>query len=179
MQGLYPSAASFPRIPCSDACGTVISVGAKVIRFFTGQKVCTLFNQGHIAGPLTQAIAGTGLGRGLDGTLRQYATFPESGLVVAPATLNPIEASTLSCAPVTAWNSLYGVGDRSLRPDDYVLTQGTGGVSIAALQFTVAAGAVVIATTSSTAKAEKLKNLEHIISSITRKIRIGALKQRS
>jgi len=66
---------------------------------------------------------------------------------------------------VTAWNSLYGVGDRSLRPGDYVLTQGTGGVSIAALQFAVAAGAVVIATTSSAAKAEKLKNLgaHHII----------------
>jgi NADPH:quinone reductase-like Zn-dependent oxidoreductase len=114
---------------------------------------------------LTRAIAGTGLGGALDGTLRQYATFPESGLVFAPATLNPIEASTLSCAPVAAWNSLYGVCDRALRPGDYVLTQGTGGVSIAALQFAVAAGAVVIATTSSAAKAEKLKKLgaHHII----------------
>lgn len=165
MQGLYPVPTSFPRIPCSDACGTVISVGARVTRFSIGQKVCTLFSQGHIAGPFTPAIAGTTLGGSLDGTLRKYATFPESGLVLAPATLSPIEASTLSCAPVTAWNSFYGLGDRALRPGDYVLTQGTGGVSIAALQFAIAAGAVVIATTSSAAKAERLKKLgaHHVI----------------
>jgi NADPH:quinone reductase-like Zn-dependent oxidoreductase len=165
MQGLYPMPASFPRIPGSDACGTVVSTGTKVSRFSTGQKVCTLFHQGHIAGPITPAIAGTGLGGALDGTLRQYAVFPENGLVLAPATLNPIEASTLSCAPLTAWNALYGLTDRALRPGDVVLTQGTGGVSIAALQFAIAAGATVIATTSSDAKAKKLKELgaHHII----------------
>jgi NADPH:quinone reductase-like Zn-dependent oxidoreductase len=165
LQGLYPFPATFPRVPCSDACGTVISVGAKVTRFSIGQKVCTTLNQGHIAGPFTPAIAVTNIGGSLDGTLRQYATFPESGLVLAPATLNPIEASTLSCAPVTAWNSFYGIADRALRPGDYVLTQGTGGVSIAAVQFAIAAGAVVIATTSSAAKAEKLKKLgaHHVI----------------
>jgi NADPH:quinone reductase-like Zn-dependent oxidoreductase len=164
-QGQYPLAASFPRIPGSDACGTVILTGSKVTRFSTGQKVCTLFNQAHIAGPLTPAIAKTGLGGALDGTLRQYAVFPESGLVLAPATLNPIEASTLSCAPLTAWNSLYGLTERALRPGDVVLTQGTGGVSIAALQFAIAAGATVITTTSSAAKADRLKMLgaHHII----------------
>jgi NADPH:quinone reductase-like Zn-dependent oxidoreductase len=165
LQGMYPLPASFPRVPGSDACGTVISTGAKVTRFSTGQKVCTLFNQGHIAGPLTPATVNTGLGGALDGSLRQYGVFPESGLVLAPATLNPIEASTLTCAPVTAWNALYGLTDRALRPGDVVLTQGTGGVSIAALQFAIAAGATVIATTSSAAKAEKLKKLgaHHII----------------
>ena len=134
-------------------------------RFSTGQKVCTLFNQGHIAGYLTPAAAITGLGGALDGTLRQYAVFPESGLVLAPATLTPIEASTLSCAPVTAWNALYGLSDRALKPGDVVLTQGTGGVSIAALQFALAAGATVISTTSSAEKAKKLKELgaHHII----------------
>jgi NADPH:quinone reductase-like Zn-dependent oxidoreductase len=164
-QGMYPLPASLPRVPGSDACGTVISTGPKVTRFSNGQKVCTLFNQGHIAGPLTPAIATTGLGGSLDGTLRQYAVFPESGLVLAPATLNEIEASTLTCAPLTAWNSLYGLTERALRPGDVVLTQGTGGVSLAALQFAVAAGATVIATTSSASKAEKLKKLgaHHII----------------
>ena len=134
-------------------------------RFSTGQKVCTLFNQGHIAGYLTPATATTGLGGALDGTLRQYAVFPESGLVLAPATLTPIEASTLSCASVTAWNALYGLSDRALRPGDIVLTQGTGGVSIAALQFALAGGATVISTTSSAEKAKKLKELgaHHVI----------------
>jgi NADPH:quinone reductase-like Zn-dependent oxidoreductase len=161
---MYPFPASFPRVPASDACGTVISAGSKVIRFSNGQKVCTLFNQGHIAGPMTRAISATGLGGSLDGTLRQYAVFPES-LVLAPATLNAIEASTLPCAQPTAWNSLYGLTDRALRPGDIVLTQGTGGVSIAALQFAVAAGATVIATTSSASKAKKLKKLgaHHVI----------------
>lgn len=164
-KGLYPLPASFPRIPGSDACGTVISTGSKVTRFSTGQKVCTLFNQGHIAGSLTRAIAGTGLGGALDGTLRQYGVFPESGLVLAPSTLTPIEASTLSCAPVTAWNALYGIIDHALKPGDVVLTQGTGGVSIAALQFALAAGATVIATTSSAEKGRKLKELgaHHVI----------------
>ena len=88
----------------------------------------------------------------------KYAVFPESGLVLAPATLNPIEASTPSCAPVTAWKALYGLVERALRPGDVILMQGTGGVSIAA-------GATVIATTSSAAKANKLKELgaHHII----------------
>jgi NADPH:quinone reductase-like Zn-dependent oxidoreductase len=114
---------------------------------------------------MTRTISATGLGGSLDGTLCQYAVFPESGLVLAPATLNAIEASTLSCAPLTAWNSLYRLTDRALRPGDIVLTQGTGGVSIAALQFAVAAGATVIATTSSASKAEKLKKLgaHHVI----------------
>jgi NADPH:quinone reductase-like Zn-dependent oxidoreductase len=88
---MYPLPASFPRVAASDACGTVISAGSKVTRFSNGQKVCTLFNQGHIAGPMTRAISATGLGGSLDGTLRQYAVFPESGLVLAPATLNAIE----------------------------------------------------------------------------------------
>lgn len=156
---------SFPRVPGSDACGTVISTGSKVTRFSIGQKVCPVFNQAHIAGPLTPEAAKTGLGGAVDGTLRQYGVFPESGLVHAPTTLNPIEASTLTCAAVTAWNSLYGITDKALKPGNIVLTQGTGGVSIAALQFAIASGATVIATTSSEAKAKKLKELgaHHVI----------------
>ena len=85
--------------------------------------------------------------------------------MLAPATLTPVEASTLSCAPLTAWNALYGLVGRALKPGDVVLTQGTGGVSIAALQFALAAGATVIATTSSADKEKKLKELgaHHII----------------
>jgi len=70
----------------------------------------------------------------LDGTLRQYGTFDETGLVRMPENLNFLEASTLSCAALTAWNALYGLETRSVKPGDYVLTQGTGGVSMFALQ---------------------------------------------
>lgn len=93
----------------------------------------------------------------IDGTLRQYGTFNENGLVEMPSSLNWQEGATLSCAGVTAWNALYG--SRPVAPGDVVLTQGTGGVSIFALQFAKAAGATVIATTSSAAKAEILKKL--------------------
>ena len=99
----------------------------------------------------------------LDGTLRQYGSFNENGLVTMPSNLSYLEASTLSCAAVTAWNALYGL--KPLLPGDVVLTQGTGGVSIFAVQFAKAAGAKVIATTSSAEKAGVLKKLgaDHVI----------------
>jgi NADPH:quinone reductase-like Zn-dependent oxidoreductase len=82
-----------------------------------------------------------------------------------PSNLNFLEASTLTCAALTAWNALYGLETRALKPGQWVLTQGTGGVSIFALQFAKAAGARVIATTSSKEKAETLKKLgaDHVI----------------
>lgn len=105
----------------------------------------------------------TGLGGVIDGSLRQYGTFNENGLVTMPPSLSYLEGSTLTCAGLTAWNALYG--SIPLAPGDIVLTQGTGGVSIFAVQFAKAAGATVIATTSSTEKADFLKKLgaDHVI----------------
>lgn len=162
---MYPFPVKTPLVPGSDACGTVAAVGSKVSRFSTGDKALTLFNQGHLAGSLTPETVATGLGGALDGTLRQYGIFDENGLVHSPKTLNPIEASTLTCAPLSAWNALFGLEGRALRPGEVVLTQGTGGVSVSAVQFAVAAGATVIATTSSAAKEKKLKELgaHHVI----------------
>ncbi len=152
-------------MPCSDASGEVLATGRRVTRFKKGDQVTTLFNQGHIAGPLTPSAVSTGLGGALPGTLRQYGVFEEDGLVTKPKTLSAEEASTLSCAALTAWNALYGLQSKALKPGDVVLTQGTGGVSLFAVQFAVAAGATVIATTSSEEKAKKLKDLgaHHII----------------
>jgi NADPH:quinone reductase-like Zn-dependent oxidoreductase len=162
-RGRYPFGQSFPIVPGSDGAGTVEAVGRQVTRFKKGDKVVTLFNQGHLAGPLDQQTLATGLGGKVDGVLRQYGAFDENGLVHMPSNLNYLEASTLSCAPLTAWNALYGLKD--LKPGDWVLTQGTGGVSVTALQFAKAAGARVIATTSSNDKATKLRQLgaDHII----------------
>lgn len=152
-------------VPCSDGAGTIAAVGSRVTRFKEGDSVVTLFNQAHLAGPLTPAALGSGLGGAVDGTLRQYGVFEESGLVHKPSNLSAIEASTLPCAALTAWNALYGVQSKALKPGDTILTQGTGGVSIFALQFAVAAGATVIATTSSDEKGKKLKELgaTHVI----------------
>lgn len=99
----------------------------------------------------------TGLGGVIDGTLRQYGAFNEVGLAHAPQNLSAPEAATLTCAGLTAWNALYGL--KPLLPGQWVLVQGTGGVSIFGLQFAKAAGARVIATSSSADKCESLKKL--------------------
>ena len=94
----------------------------------------TLFNQAHLGGPVSRAALTSGVGGVVDGTLRQYGAYSEQGLVAMPESLDYIQASTLSCAAVTAWNSLYGLESRALKAGDTVLTQGTGGVSLFALQ---------------------------------------------
>ncbi|KAF0635471.1 hypothetical protein FPSE5266_07572 [Fusarium pseudograminearum] len=158
-KGLYPFAMKTPVIAGSDGAGKVLAVGSKVIDFAVGDSVCTLFNELHQNNPITPEAVGSGLGGAVDGTLRKYAVFPDHGLVQAPSSLNAIEASTLTCAPLTAWNALYGVQSKAIKAGDWVLTQGTGGVSLAAIQFAAAAGATVVSTTSSNDKAEALKNL--------------------
>ena len=97
-----------------------------------GDKVTTLFNQGHQYGAMTDAASKSGLGGVLDGTLRQYGVFDETGLVRSPANLSHVESATLTCAGLTSWNALYGL--KPLRPGQTVLVQGTGGVSLFALQ---------------------------------------------
>lgn len=109
-----------------------MAVGSKVSLFKEGDEVVTLFNQGHIGGSLDHNSLQTGLGGVIDGTLRQYGAFDEHGVVHKPKNLSHVEAATLSCAGLTAWNALYGL--KVVKAGDYVLTQGTGGVSIFALQ---------------------------------------------
>lgn len=154
---------NFPVVPGSDGAGEVVEVGPRVTRFKKGDKVVTLFNQGHQFGPVDLQSAGTGLGGVLDGTLRQYGSFHETGLAFAPKNLNALETATLTCAGLTSWNALYGL--KALKPGQTVLVQGTGGVSIFALQFAKAAGARVIATSSTKEKCDTLKKLgaDHVI----------------
>lgn len=162
---MYPFAQRDGVVPASDGAGVVEAVGDQVHRFKPGDKVVTLFNQAHIAGSLDGYSVTTGVGGTIDGCLRQYGVFSEEGLVHMPSNMDYLEASTLTCAGLTAWNALYGLKSCALKPGDVVLTQGTGGVSIFALQFAKAAGATVIATTSSQEKAETLKKLgaDHVL----------------
>lgn len=134
-------------------------------RFKPGDRVITLFNQAHIGGPSDDATSASGLGGVVDGTFRTVGAFNETGLVHMPSTLTAVEASTLTCAGLTAWNALYGLVGKQIAAGQWVLTQGTGGVSIFGLQFAKAAGARVIATTGSSAKAEMLRKLgaDHVI----------------
>lgn len=121
-------------IPGSDGAGTVVAVGSHVQRFKPGDKVVTLFNQGHLGGSIDPKSIQTGLGGAVDGTMREYAAFDENGLVFMPEGLSFEEAATLTCAGLTAWNALYGLSDKQLKPGDWVLTQGTGGVSLFGVQ---------------------------------------------
>ncbi|OJJ95106.1 hypothetical protein ASPACDRAFT_1876928 [Aspergillus aculeatus ATCC 16872] len=160
---MYPFPSKPDLIPCSDGAGTVVQTGSKVTAFQAGDRITSLFFAAHLFGDLTAEAQKTGLGGFLDGCLQQYRVFHEGSLVHAPRNLSPVESATLPCAALTAWNALYGV--KPLRPGQTVLVQGTGGVSAFALQFAKAAGATVIATTSSSAKAQRLKELgaDHVI----------------
>ena len=148
-----------PVVAGSDSAGSVVAVGPRVKEFAIGDKVCTTFNQLHLTNPITPEAVGSGLGGALDGTMRKYAVFPENGLVKAPSSLSFNEASTLTCAPLTAWNALYGLSSATVKQGDWVMTQGTGGVSLATIQFAAAAGATVVVTTSSNGNVDMLKKL--------------------
>jgi len=143
-------------IPCSDGAGEVVSVGPRVTRFKPGDRVVTTFFQTWIDGPPPKNRSA--LGAPMDGTLAEYMSLHEDGWVAMPSTLSFEEAATLTCAGATAWNALMVAG-RPIKPGDTVLTLGTGGVSMFALQFAKAAGARVIVTSSSDQKIEKARSL--------------------
>ncbi len=142
----YGRMGSLPFIPLSDGAGRVIATGAGVTRCQVGDLVCPIFLQGWISGPLREAYRGSTLGGDIDGVMRDFAVFPETGLVKAPRDWTALEAASLPCAAVTAWNAVIGNGTK---PGDVVVTQGTGGVSLFALQFAKLAGATVVITSSS------------------------------
>lgn len=164
-KGQYPMPLADNVIPGSDGAGVVEAVGPRVTRWKEGDKVTSLFTNGFVAGDLNPSLLGNTIGGSADGVLREYSAYDEGDLVPMPKTLNFQEAATLPCAAVTAWDALYGLPSKALKPGQTVLVQGTGGVSIFALQFAKAAGARVIATTSSEAKTQKLKSLgaDHVI----------------
>ncbi|KAL6231231.1 hypothetical protein BDW75DRAFT_49155 [Aspergillus navahoensis] len=153
-----------PIIPGCDGAGLVEAVGASVRDFRPGDRVVTYVAPKLVETHGDDAHAGIAdaiacLGQGGDGTLRSWAVFPETGQVHAPRTLDWLSAATLPCTWLTAWNALFGLKDKQASPSSWVLVQGTGGVSIAALQLAVAAGATVVATTSTVEKANRLKAL--------------------
>lgn len=146
------------RVPGSDGVGTVKQVGEGVTRFSVGDVILTTILPNWISGGLSEAKRSGGLGGPTaDGILSELVLLDADGLVRAPSYLQPAQAATLPTAGLTAWHALTRAD--VLRPDAIILTEGTGGVSLFALQFAVAAGATVISTSSSTAKLEKLRIL--------------------
>jgi len=144
------------RVPMSDGAGEVIEA-APGTPFAPGDRVMSLFFPGWQDGPTAPEDMRSVPGDGVDGFASEYVTMPASAFTRIPKGYSDLEAATLPCAAVTAWRGLFVNGH--LRCGDVVLIQGTGGVSTFALQFAKAAGATVIATTSSAEKASRLKEL--------------------
>ena len=146
-----------PFIPFSDGVGEVVAVGEGVTRVKIGDRVAGIFMQAWISGGFSAEKSGSALGGAIDGVLAEYVALHESGVVHAPAHLSDVEAASLPCAAVTAWHAL--MADGTLKPGDTVLIQGSGGVSLFALQFANIVGANVIATSSQDQKLERLMQL--------------------
>jgi NADPH:quinone reductase-like Zn-dependent oxidoreductase len=145
--GAYDPRIPLPRVPLSDGAGEVAAIGSGVTRFKVGDRVAACFMPGWIEGDLTPAKAQSALGGAVDGMAAELVCLPESGLVPIPDHLSFEQAATLPCAAVTAWNALVTLGH--VKAGDNVLVQGTGGVSLFALQFARLSGARVIITSSS------------------------------
>ncbi|KAJ7702769.1 alcohol dehydrogenase superfamily protein [Mycena rosella] len=160
----YPGVLRDKLVPCSDGAGEVIAVGADVTQWKVGDRVSPNFMLDKLHDELTPEIAATSLGGQSHGVLTEYRTFPAHSLVAIPSHLSYEEASTLPCAAVTAYNALMS-GFSPTKAGDMILVQGTGGVSIFALQFAVASGATVISLSSSDEKLKTAKKLgaKHII----------------
>jgi NADPH:quinone reductase-like Zn-dependent oxidoreductase len=163
VKGLYNPRQPLPLVPLSDGAGDVIAVGDGVSTVRVGDKVTTLFSQKHQGGRPTRRTIGATLGGPIDGALQEIMLLPENGIVPAPAYMSHNQASTLPCAGVTAWSALAVQGE--LEPGDTVLTIGTGGVSVFALQIAKAMGMKVIVTSRSAAKLERARALgaDHVI----------------
>ena len=144
-------------VPLSDGAGEVVEVGPGVTRVKAGDRVAGCFFQRWFAGPPAADTHVSALGGGLDGMLAQYVVLEQDGVVALPAHLTFEEAATLPCAAVTAWHAL--AEHARIVAGQTVLVQGTGGVSIFALQLARLMGARVIVTSSSDEKLARAKAL--------------------
>lgn len=154
VEGKYdPKLLSSPRIPASDGAGVVVAVGKGVTRVKVGDRVCGIFMQNWLEGRLDAEKRAGALGGDLDGMLTTHALLSEQGVVRFPDYLSFEEAATLPCAAVTAWSAL--VHAAKITAGQTVLIEGTGGVSIFALQLAKAMGARVLGTSSSDEKLER------------------------
>ncbi|HZZ33153.1 MAG TPA: NAD(P)-dependent alcohol dehydrogenase [Phenylobacterium sp.] len=157
LRGRYPRKCVPGLIPVSDAAGEIVGIGEGVKAFNVGDRVIGAFHPRWFGGEMPSTIASDSYGAESDGWLCELKAVSQEAVVRLPEILSYEEASTLPCAGLTAWTAL--TGPVPIRAGHTVLVQGSGGVSVFALQLARSVGAAVIATTSSAAKAEQLKAL--------------------
>lgn len=147
--------APMPFVPASDMAGEVVATGAGVQRFKEGARVIANFQTDWVEGPAPRGVRS--LAGSVPGVLAEYVAMPERWLVASPGTLDDVQASTLPCAGLTAWTALMELG--GLRPGQTVVTQGTGGVSLFAVQLASAIGARVIVLSGDEGKLSRAREL--------------------
>jgi len=157
VKGFYNPKMALPRIPCSDGAGEIVEVGEGVTDFKPGDRVAGIFMQRWLDGPPTAAKQKAALGGDVDGMLTECVVLDATGVVRLPEHLSYEEGATLPCAGVTAWNAVVTAAHS--QPGGTVVTQGTGGVSIFALQFARMLGARVLGTSGSEEKLARAKTL--------------------
>ncbi|MGD9629864.1 MAG: NAD(P)-dependent alcohol dehydrogenase [Pyrinomonadaceae bacterium] len=157
--GTYNPRMKLPVVPFSDGAGEVVGVGPGVTKWSIGDRVMPIFAQRWYDGDPSEEKRRSSLAGGAewDGVLREFGTFSEESVLRIPDHLSYEEAATLPCAALTAWNALVSSG--RLKAGESVLTLGTGGVSIFAVQFAKMFGSRVISTSGSNEKIEKLNAL--------------------
>lgn len=157
LEGSYKPDLRPPFVPGSDCCGEVVEMAAGVTRFHVGDRVVPTYIQGWIDGlPTPEQRMQRTLGVPLSGVLQDYVAVPEEWAVLAPQHLSDVEAAALPIAALTAWSTLQ---EGHVKPGDWVLVQGTGGVALFALQFAKLAGARVAVISSSDEKLERARKL--------------------
>ncbi|MGD8675890.1 MAG: NAD(P)-dependent alcohol dehydrogenase [Desulfobacterales bacterium] len=157
LRGYGSFTGTLPLVPISDGVGEVVEIGAGVNRVATGDRACPMFMQKWIAGEPDLARITSTLGGPIDGVMQEYIVVNEEGLAKIPEYLTDEEAATLPCAALTAWSALVTEGD--VKAGDTLLVQGTGGVSLFALQFAKLLGAMVIVISSSDDKLKRVAAL--------------------
>jgi len=157
LSGGYVRGVNLPRIPLSDGAGEIVEMGSEVTRVNVGDRVCGIFFQRWLTGPVFPEIQEAALGGTAEGVLTEYALLEGDGVVRFPDHLSFAEAATLPCAGLTAWHGLFEAG--GLRAGDTALFLGTGGVSVLGMQLARAAGARAIITSSSDEKLDRAKKL--------------------
>ena len=156
-RGYGSKTGNLPLIPVSDGVGIVRELGDGVSRVAIGDRICPLFMQGWISGPPNRERLSTTLGGPIDGVMAEFRCFPQDSVSKVPEELTDLEASTLPCAALTAWSALIEEG--KLQPGESVLIQGTGGVSLFALQFAKICGARCILISGSNEKMKRAQEL--------------------
>lgn len=157
LHGTYGFGLTLPLVPCSDCAGEVVALGPGARRFAPGDRVAATFFPDWRSGEVSAAAVAASFGSGGTGVLAERVVLPEEALVSLPAHLSFEEGACLPCAGVTAWHSV--VTWHPVRAPETVLVQGSGGVSVFALQFARLAGARVIAISGSDEKRKRLEQL--------------------